>query len=416
MLLSLQSALGIVVLLMSAWLISEERRLFPWRLVLTGLSMQLVLAIALLKLPLFKDLFLVLNQLLNTLQNATQAGSSFVFGYLSGGAPPFDIINASANFILAFRILPLILVISALSSLLFYWRILPAIVRGIAFVLQRTMKIGGAVGLSAAANVFVGMVEAPLFIRPYLATLNRGELFAVMTCGMATIAGTVMALYASFLMTVVPDALGHILTASLLNAPGALIIAALMVPIGSSNTAGNLTPPQHARSSIDAITQGTLAGANLLINVVAMLVVFVAFVHLANSLLTLLPNYAGQAFTLQRLFGWLLAPVAWLIGIPWHEAITAGGLLGTKIILNELLAYLELSQLTADALSPRSYLMMTYALCGFANLGSMGILIGGLSSMVPQRRDEIVSLAPKAVLAGTLTTLMTGALIGVLMA
>ncbi|MBB1125878.1 NupC/NupG family nucleoside CNT transporter [Thiospirillum jenense] len=412
MLLSLQSAFGIVIFLTLAWLISEERRHFPRRLVITGLGVQLILAITLLKLPLFKDLFLALNQVLDTLQQATQTGTSFVFGYLSGGTPPFDIINTNASFILAFRVLPLVLVISALSSLLFYWRILPWLVRGISFVLQRTMSIGGAVGLAAAANVFVGMVEAPLFIRPYLAAMNRGELFAVMTCGMATIAGTVMALYASFLMTAVPDALGHILTASLVNAPGALIIAAIMVPLGNTNTAGSLTPPQQARSSIDAVTQGTLAGINLLINIAAMLVVFVALVHLANSLLNLLPDYAGQPFTLQRLLGWFMAPAAWLIGIPWHESMTAGGLLGTKVVLNELLAYLDLAQLPVDALSPRSRLIMTYALCGFANLGSMGILIGGLSSIAPQRRDEIVNLAPKAVLAGTLTTLMTAALVG----
>jgi CNT family concentrative nucleoside transporter len=301
-----------------------------------------------------------------------------------------------------------------LSSLLFYWRVLPWLVRAVSHLLRKTLGIGGAVGLSAAADIFVGMVEAPLFVRPYLAAMSRGELFSVMTCGMATVAGTVMALYAGFLAPVVPDAMGHILTASLVSTPGALLIAALMVPAGETSTGGELKAPDSARSSMEAITQGTLAGVTLLINIVAMLLVFVALVSLTNLLLGLLPSVLGEPLSMQRILGWLMAPVVWLMGIPWAEATTAGSLMGTKTVLNELIAYLDLARLPAEALSPRSDLIMTYALCGFANLGSLGILIGGLATMVPERRADIVSLGPRAVLSGTLATLLTGAVVGVL--
>jgi len=317
--------------------------------------------------------------------------------------------------VLAFKALPLILVVSALSSLLFYWRVLPFIVRAISRVLQRTMGIGGAVGLSAAADIFVGMIEAPLFIRPYLAKMSRGELFSVMTCGMATIAGTVMVLYASFLSRALPDAMGHILTASLVSTPGAILIAALMVPDRGHTADDELVPPQPARSSIDAITRGTVAGVELLIHIVAMLIVFVALVHLVNLVLGALPAVGGEPVTLQRLLGMLMAPVVWLIGIPWSEAQAAGALMGTKTVLNEFIAYLDLAALAPGTLSPRSQVIMTYALCGFANFGSLGILIGGLNAMVPERRDDVVALGLRAILSGTLATLLTAAIVGLML-
>jgi CNT family concentrative nucleoside transporter len=414
--LNLQSALGILAFVGLAWALSENRARFPTRVVLAGLALQLGLALALLKLPLFKGMFLALNEALGALEHATQAGTSFVFGYLGGGPAPFAVSDPAASFVLAFRALPLVLVISALSSLLFHWRVLPWLVGLISRLLRKTLGIGGAVGLSAAADIFVGMVEAPLLVRPYLAAMSRGELFSVMTCGMATIAGTVMALYAGFLAHVVPEAMGHILTASLVSTPGALLIAALMVPAGDAVTEGKLLPPETARSGMEAITQGTLAGVALLINIVAMLLVMVALVSLTNLLLGLLPDLYGQPLTLQRGLGWVMAPVVWLMGIPWAEATAAGALMGTKTVLNELIAYLDLARLPAGALSPRSALIMTYALCGFANLASLGILIGGLATMVPERRAEIVSLGPKAILSGTLATLLTGAVVGLLSA
>lgn len=397
-----------------AWAACEQRGRFPLRIVLAGLALQFALALVLLKLPPVRAMTLALSDALGALERATQAGTSFVFGYLGGGSAPFEVTDPGSGFVLAFRALPLVLVVSALSSLLFHWGVLPWLVRQVSRALQRTLGVGGAVGLSAAADVFVGMVEAPLLVRPYLRAMSRGELFSVMSCGMATIAGTVMVLYASLLSDIVPDAIGHILTASLVSTPGAILLAELMVPAGSAPTGGVLTAPRASRSSMDAITQGTIAGVELLVNIVAMLVVFVALASLANIALSALPEVGGAPVTLQRMLGWLMAPVVWLIGIPWHEAIEAGALMGTKTVLNELIAYVDLARLPADAMSERSRLIMTYALCGFANLGSLGILIGGLGTMAPERRDEIVALGPRAVVSGTLATLLTGAIVGVL--
>jgi CNT family concentrative nucleoside transporter len=309
--------------------------------------------------------------------------------------------------------LPLILLISALSTLLFYWKILPQVVKGFSWALQRSMGVGGAEGVGLSANVFVGMVEAPLFIRPYLSFMTRSELFTLMTCGMATIAGTVMVLYASFLSPSIPDAMGHILTASIISVPAAITVSKLMVPETESLTTGEMTTTEEITSSMDAITKGTLQGVQLLINIIAMLIVLVALVHMLNLVLGLMPHIGGQPVTLQRLLGYLMAPVVWLMGIPWSESLTAGKLMGTKTILNELIAYMDLSRLPKDALSPRSMLIMVYAMCGFANPGSLGIMIGGMGTMAPDRRNEIVSLGLRAIVAGTLSTCMTGAVVGI---
>ncbi|MHA1598311.1 MAG: NupC/NupG family nucleoside CNT transporter [Alphaproteobacteria bacterium] len=411
----LQSVFGLLVLTTAAWAISENRDKNPLKVMAAGLGLQIILALMLLKIPVFRDIFLLLGDGVDALQAATLAGTSFVFGYLGGADLPFDEKFPGSSFVLAFRALPLILVISALSALLFYWRVLPAVVRGFAAVLQRTMGVGGAVGVSAAANVFVGMVEAPLLIRPYLKQLSRAELFMVMTCGMATVAGTVMVLYATFIASVIPGAIGHILSASIISAPAAILVARLMVPETDDATeAGDITPPVEASSSMDAVTRGTIDGIALLINVTAMLIVLVALVALLNMMFGLLPDVDGRALTLQRILGLLMSPVVWLTGIPWAEATTAGALMGTKTILNEFLAYLELAALPDGALSDRSRLIMTYALCGFANFGSLGIMIGGLTSMVPERRAEIVGLGMKSIVSGTIATLMTGAVVGIL--
>ena len=409
-----QSALGLIAFLLIAWGLSEQRSRVPWRTVLAGLALQIVMAAALLKLPFFKQMFLALNDAMLALEAATRAGTSFVFGYLGGGELPFAEFHPGASFVLAFRALPLILVISALSALLFHWRILPLVVQAFAKLLQKVMGIGGAVGVSTAANVFVGMVEAPLFIRPYLKGLDRGELFMVMTCGMASIAGTVMVLYASVLGRIVPDALGHILVASLVSAPAGLVIAALMIPPGAVATAGGEVALERADSSMDAITRGTIAGVEVLIQVIALLIVLVALVTLVNLGLGVLPHFRGEAITLERMLGYVMAPLTWLAGIPWSEAPIAGSLMGTKTVLNELIAYIELAKLPPAALSERSRIIMTYAMCGFANLGSLGILIGGLGAMVPERRAEIVALGVRSIVSGTLATLATGATVGIL--
>lgn len=403
---------GYVLLLAVAWMIGEKRSAIPWRTVFSGIALQLVLTLLFLKLPAFKQFFLLANDGLLALEKASRAGTSFVFGYLGGGAIPFTESAPGSSFILAFQALPLVLLISALSSLLFYWRILPLIVRGMSALLEKTLGLGGAVGMSTAANVFVGMVEAPLLIRPYLATMSRGELFMVMTAGMAGVAGTVMALYASILGTAVPDAFGHILVASFISAPAAVVFAALMVPAEGEPTGHVATLPQSADSAMDAITKGTVEGVNLLIQIIAMLIVLVALVHLANQALGLLPTVEGSALTLQRMLGWIMAPFVWMAGVPWAEAQTAGALMGTKTVLNELIAYLDMGKLTDAELAPRTRIIMTYALCGFANLGSLGILIGGMCAMAPQRRDEILRLGPKTLVSGTLATLACGSVVG----
>ena len=410
----LQGVLGIIVFLTIAWCISEKRKSVRVATILTGVIVQFAIAAILLYIPFVQRIFLLLNNVVLVLDSATRAGTSFVFGYVGGGPPPFMMQDPGSNFILAFQSLPLVLVIGAISSLLFYWRILPYIVRGLSLMLQKAMNIGGALGLGASATVFLGMVEAPLVIKPYLKNMTRSELFSLMTVGMACIAGTVMILYATVLNGVIPDPLGHILVASLIHVAAALTIARIMVPETGDETAGALIPQRSATSSMDAIVQGTSDGLVLLLNIAAMLLVMVALVQLVNALAGLLPNVQGQPITLQRILGFIMSPVVWLFGIPWSQAQTAGSLMGTKTILNEFLAFLDLAKLPQGALDARSRLIMTYALTSFANLGSLGILIGGLGSLAPERRGEVVDLGMRAVVAGTLATCMTGAVVGIL--
>jgi concentrative nucleoside transporter, CNT family len=412
----LQSAFGVFALMAIAWAFGENRRAVSPRQTLISLAVTLTTAVVLIKVPVVARAFGIINEAVAAISSASRAGTAFVFGYLGGGALPFELKSPGADFILAFQALPIVLIMSVLTTLLFYWRILPPVVRGMASVLQRTLGVGGAVGLSTAANIFLGMVEAPLFIRPYLAKLTRSELFLVMTGGMAGIAGTVLVLYATFLASVIPDAAGHFVIASVLGAPAAILISLIMVPeISDIRTGAVLADPEtHASSTMDAIVKGTTAGLELLLNIVAMLIVLVALVYLANAILGLLPDVAGTPLSLQRLLGYVMAPVCWLMGLPWDQAITAGSLMGTKTVLNELIAYVDLSRLADGALDPRSRLIMLYAMCGFANFASLGIMIGGLGTMAPERRDEINSLGLKSIASGTLTTCLMGAIVGVL--
>ncbi|HVV39740.1 MAG TPA: nucleoside transporter C-terminal domain-containing protein [Nitrobacter sp.] len=412
----LQSAVGVFALLAFAWAVSENRRAVSLRQAAIGLAVTIATALLLLRLPVVTRAFAAINDAVGAIAAATRAGTSFVFGYLGGGAPPFDIKAPGADFILAFQALPIILVMSVLTSLLFYWRVLPPVVRGMAWLLERTLGVGGAVGLSTAANIFLGMVEAPLFIRPYLAQLTRSELFLVMTGGMAGIAGTVLVLYATLLAPLIPDASAHFVIASVLGAPAAILVSLIMVPETSNrHTDGLLGEPDAlASSTMDAIVKGTTSGLELLLNVIAMLLVLVALVHLANAIIGLLPAIGGEPVSLQRLLGYVMAPVCWLMGVPWSEAVTAGRLMGLKTVLNELIAYVEFAKLAPDALDPRSKLIMLYAMCGFANLGSVGIMIAGVSGLVPERRAEIVPLAMRALLSGTMASGLTGSVIGLL--
>jgi CNT family concentrative nucleoside transporter len=412
---NLQGIVGLIFLTGLAWLISENRRAIRFQIIFTSLAVQFILALVMLKIPIFKDLFALLNRGVTAIEQATTAGTTFAFGYLGGGNLPFAETYPGSTFIFAFKAMPLILVVSALSSLLFYWKILPLVVRAFSWMLQKTLRVGGAVGVGAAANVFLGMVEAPLLIRPYLGQLTRSELFITMSCGMANIAGTVMVLYATILGPQMPDVMGHILIASIISTPAAIMISLLMVPETGAITLGQYIPPQNASSAMDAVTRGTTEGISLYLNIIAMVIVLIALVALSNQLLGLLPSFQGEPITLQRLLGYIMAPVTWMIGIPWSESMTAGFLFGEKTILNELIAYLDMARLPAGSLSARSQVIMVYALCGFANLGSLGILIGGMASMVPERRGEIVSLGFKSVLCGTMATCMVGAVVGLIL-
>ncbi len=410
----MQSTLGIFVFIALAWAISENRKRVSWKLVTLGFTIQFAIAFILIKISWFTVVFIRLNHLILALEAATTAGTSFVFGYLGGGQLPFPPVEAGAAYILGFRALPLILLMSALSSLLFYWNLLPVVVKGFSRVLQKTLRLGGAEGLGVGANIFLGMVESPLFIRPYLERMTRSEIFTLMTCGMATIAGTVMVIYAGLLEGMIPNGMGHILTASIISAPAAVTVAKIMIPETQPLTPGELTAPEPFSGAMDAITKGTLQGVTLLINIIAMLIVLVAMVHLINSVLGLLPAIGGEPMRLQRILGHLMSPVVWLMGVPWAEAPAAGNLLGIKTILNEFIAYVEMSRLPEGTLSPKSLMIMTYALCGFANPGSLGIMIGGMGTMAPSRREEIVSLGLKSIVAGTIATCMTGAVVGII--
>lgn len=411
---NLRSLVGVAFVIGVAWALSTERKQFPWRIAGIALLIEIVLAASMLMLLPLRAALGGLSAGLFALQAATLEGSRFVFGYLAGGAAPFDVTQPQNGTILAFGILPLIIVVSALSAMLWRWGILERICRGVGFALRKTMGISGPLGLSTAANIFLGMVEAPLIVRPYLARMSRADLFAIMTTGMATIAGTVMALYASFLATTAPEAAGHILVASFMAAPGSLAIARIMMPASvEDHTAAVEKPPRIYRTTMDAFARGVQDGVNMLIAVVAMLLGAVALVALVNMILgAVIPDVNGADVTVGRIFGWIFAPVMWMLGIPWQDAMPAGELMGTKMALNELLAYLSLSQIDATAIEPRTRLMMIYALCGFANFGSAAIMIGGLSAMCPERRDDFADLGLKAMLAGTLTNMLGAALIG----
>jgi concentrative nucleoside transporter, CNT family len=411
----MRGLLGIAALLLFAWAISEDRFRVPLRVVIAGVLLQFAVAVVLLKFPPAAKAFLLLNDGVEALQKATDAGTGFVFGYLGGAPLPFTETPSGSAFIFAFRALPLVLVISALATLLFYWGVLQLIVHGFAWVLRRTVGIGGPLGLGAVVHIFVGFIEAPLLIRPYLLSLDRGELFALMSTGMAGIAGTVMVIYATILGPVIPDAVGHILVAAVISTPAALALAALMVPFRpDSSMSAELIIQDPPVSTMDAIAKGTRDGIVFLANIIAMLVVLVALVSLVNSALGLLPSLAGEPITLQRLFGFAFRPVMWLIGIPASEIATAAQLMGTKTVLNEFVAYIDLAKVPTDQLDDHSRLVMTYAMCGFANFGSLGILIGGMGAMVPERRAEIVSLGLRSILSGTMAGCMSGALVGML--
>ena len=410
----LQSALGIVAIIALAWLLSEDRRAFSWRLAAGTLLMQATIALLLLKVPVARDALYGLNAVVTAVTGATNAGTSFVFGYMGTGPTPFAVTNPGNLVNLAFAILPLVIVIAALAAILWYWRISPLIVHAMALVLKKTLGLGGAVGLSAASMVFLGNIEGQLVIRPYLPKLTRAELFILMTVGLSVIAGTVFVLYATILKPVLPAALGHLLVASMMSLPAGILIARTMVPGPADTELSAQEESVHYRSTMDAMARGTEDGLKLYLQIIAMLIVTTALVALANVILAVLPHVAGGPLTVERVLGWLFSPFVWLLGVPWSQAGAAGGLMGIKLALNELIAYLHMAALPPGTLDARSTQIMVYAMCGFANFASIGILIAGMSALMPERRKEVVALAPRALLAGTLASSLTGAMIGLL--
>ena len=411
--------LGIALMVLLAWVISEDRSARPtWRWIAGALALQAGLALLIVRVPFVWDAVTLANEAVAAIERATLDGSSYMFGYLGGAPLPFDLAQgAEAPVIIAFQILPLVIVFSALAALLWHWGVLRWLVDGLSFLLRRTLRVSGVVGLSGGANMFLGVVESPLVVRAYFARMSRADLFQVMVLAMATISGAILILYATTLSRTVPDAVGHMISASLISLPAALLIAKLMVP-GEASAEGE-EPDARSQglkfeSSIDAIIKGTMDGMQLFLAVIAVIIVVFALVSLADQLLALLPMVDGEPLSLKRTFGWLFSPLMWLIGVPWAEAQAAGSLMGTKAILNEYVAYLELAALPPSTFAPRSLLIVTYALCGVANLASIGLLVSTIGTLCPERRAEVAGLGVRSWIAGNMATAMTGAWIGLI--
>lgn len=417
LLLQARSFVGLFALAGIAWLLGPRKKI-SFVLLLGAIALQLVIAWLLYSLAPFRAFLQSLTGVVAVLQEVTNEGAQFVFGYLAGGTMPFQIDpeNAGGLFIFAFQALPMVIVLSALSAVLWRWRILEYLVRGFAFAFRRLLNLSGSASLGAAANIFLGMTESPVLIRPRLPDMTRSDLFLIMTVGFSTVAGSVMALYVSQLSGVIEGAAGHIFTASLISVPAAVLLSRLMMPaepISEEALEKEKVPTTIYHSTMDALTTGVSDGMRLYFNIIFMLLVFTALVALVNVILGAFPDFAGAPLSVDRILGWAFAPVVWLAGIPWGEATQAGSLMGLKTALNEVYAYDRLSQIGGE-LTERTRLIMTYALCGFANFSSVGILTGGLVAIAPSRREDILELAPRALISGTLATLMTGAAVGAL--
>lgn len=409
-----QGLIGMALILLICWGVSENRQALPgWKWIAGALVMQIAMALVFVRVPLVWEAVGVINHGVEAIERATLAGSSYMFGYLGGAALPFALKPGVAPpMVIAFQILPLIVVFSALTALLWHWGILRWIVNGLSWLLRRTLGVTGVVGLNAGANIFLGVVEAPLIVRSYCATMTRAELFAVMVLSMANISGALLVLYAQTLAPVLPDAVGHMIVASFLSLPAAILIARMMVPGEGATKSVEVEPEVHYDSTMDAILRGTMEGMQLVIAVIGIIIVIFALVNLGDQILANLPLVDGQPITLKRTFGWLFAPVMWAMGVPWGQAPAAGSLMGTKAILNEYVAYLEMAKVPLATFTARSQLIVTYALCSVANLASVGLLVTTISTLAPNRRREAAQLGMKSWLAGNLASAMCGAVIG----
>lgn len=409
-----QGLVGITFILLLALALSEDRAARPgWRWIGGALLAQLAIALAVTRVPLIWTIVGFANQGVAAVERATLAGSSYMFGYAGGAPIPFVLQpGADSPVIVAFQILPLIIVFSALSAMLWHWGVLRALVRGLSWLLRKGLGVSGVVGLGGGATMFLGVVETPLVLRAWFARMSRAELFMIMVLIMATISGAILVLYATTLSRTVPNAVGHMIVASLISLPAAVLIARLMVPgDGTSGTDAAATELQY-ESTMDAAIRGTMEGVQLVLAVIGVIIVVFALVNLVDQMLAVLPFVDGQPLTLRRGFGWVFAPLMWAIGVPWDQAPAAGALMGTKAILNEYVAYLDLAALPAGTFDPRSQLIVTYALCGVANLASVGLLVSTIATLAPERRAEVSALGMKSWIAGNMVSAMTGAMIG----
>jgi CNT family concentrative nucleoside transporter len=400
-------ALGLVVFISIAWLVSSDRRAMPWSTIAWGVGLQLALAVVLLKTVVGRIFFDAMSVLAEALSRYVDAGVEFVFGGLVPG-----------DFSFAIQVLPIIIFMGSLFAILYHLGIMQRVVNALARVLSRTMGTSGAESLAAIGNIFVGMTESALVVRPYLERMTRSELFCLMTVGMSTVAGSVMLTYVKILGS--GDYAGHLATASLLSAPAGILIAKVMIPeheVPETTAGGRASTERTSRNVIDAAAQGAMDGLRLAAYVGALLIAFVALIALVNDGIAGLGAWVGiEDLTLQRILGAVLAPVAWLMGVPWADATRVGGLLGIKTVLNEFLAYLDLSALMqAGTLQPRSVTIASYALCGFANFGSLAILLGGIGGLAPSRRGEVAELGLRSILSGSLAAFMTACVAGMLL-
>ena len=415
----LRSLFGIGMILALAWTCSRHRDRFPIRIVLWGLGLQCAIGILILKTSIGMEIFSVAQKAVLKLNEVSQEGAAMVFGPLASTSILESTFGAGNSFIFAVSISATIIVVGSLSSLLYHWGILQWVVRAMARVMRRLMGTSGSETLAAAANCFVGHTEAPLLIRPYILKMTQSELMALMTGGMATIAGGILAVYAEFGRNAgFPEMAGHLVTASLMSAPAALVIAKILIPEtepSASSGSSELENTQTSRNSIDALCRGAQEGGILALNVMAMVIAFVALVALLNFLLQWPQTQMGftHPISLETIFGWVNAPFAWLIGIPWEHCPLVGSMLGKRIVLNELFGYLSLTA-NREVLDERSFLITSYALCGFANFGSIAIQIGGLSTLIPERRSEFARLGLWAMFAGLLACYLTATLVGLL--
>jgi CNT family concentrative nucleoside transporter len=409
----LQASVGILAFVGIGMLFSSNWRRVNWKLVLFAIALQFIICLLLLKAPGIRDGLQYVNRAVGALGAATMKGTTFVYGYLGGGTPPFAVTNPGTLATFAFQVLPLVIVMSALSALLWYWRVLPFVIKAISLIFERALGTRGPAGLVATANIFMGQIEAPLLVRPYLARMTKYELLLVMTAGMATIAGSVMVIYSAMLGAQIQGVLGQLITKSIMSVPASILFAHVMLPEDNESSQELEKPPRVYESSMDAVTRGTSDGLNIYLNILAILIVAIALVALLNGVVGMLPDVNGAPLTLERVAGWLFAPLAWLMGVSWDESLTVGSLLGIKTVLNEFIAYVNLQAMPPDAISEHAKLVALYAVCGFANLSSVGIQISGIGAMCPERRNDLAGLGFRALAAATLASCMCGAIVGI---